>query len=314
MSNAQETLQHEDSSSAAETALELLREKVGLQFWMMTRIQGDDLIILSSTGEGFGLKNGEAIPWPDSLCWRMIRGIGPRVAPKVADIPAYASTPLAHLLKIGAYIGAPLLLSDGKVYGAVCGMDTQSKSEDLAQQQWLVDMVAGLLSAVVSREKQAAEGAAQNEADAGDETLIDHLTQAFNRRAWDRILKSEEARCARHSRSACVICVDIDSLRSVNEAQGRDKGDALLARTAQVLKRATRGYDVVARTGEDEFAVLAVECGLKGAKGIFDRLNSGLVKEGIKATLGISVRNSSSGLPRTFEEALNTLINAKRLR
>ena len=75
-----------------------------------------------------------------------------------------------------------------------------------------------------------------------------------------------------------------------------------------------RGYDIVARTGEDEFGILAVECGLKGAKGIYDRINNGLQKDGIKATLGIALRNAATGLPRTFDEATNTLLNAKRLR
>ena len=128
------------------------------------------------------------------------------------------------------------------------------------------------------------------------------------------LLVAEEARCARHNHSACVICVDIDSLRAINDSQGRDAGDTALLKTAHILKRACRGYDIVARTGEDEFAILAVECGLKGAKGIYDRINAGLVKDGIKASLGIALRNATTGLPRTFEEATNTLLNAKRLK
>jgi diguanylate cyclase len=174
-------------------------------------------------------------------------------------------------------------------------------------------MVAGLLGAIVSREKSAGDGVSQLVSEGG-EVLVDKLTQTFNRRAWDRILVAEEARCARHNHSACVICVDIDSLRSINDSQGRDKGDEILIRSSQILKRACRGYDVVARTGEDEFAILAVECGLKGAKGMFDRINGGFHKDNIKASLGIALRNASTGLPRTFEEATNTLLNAKRTR
>ncbi len=312
MSDTQ-TAQYEDFGSAADVALGLLREKVGMPFWMVTRIVGDELVVLNSVGEGFTLRNGDTLPWTDSLCWRMLAGSGPRVAPKVADVAAYASAPLTALLSIGAYIGAPLALSDGKVYGTLCGLDHEPKQDDLQQQQWLVEMVAGLLSAIISREKEAGEGAHKIAAE-GTDILVDRLTQTFNRRAWDRILTSEEARCARHNHSASVICVDIDGLRTINEAQGRDKGDALLVKTAQILKRACRGYDIVARTGEDEFAILAVECSLKGAKGIFDRLTGGLQKESIKASLGIALRNPSTGLPRTFEEATNTLLNAKRLR
>jgi diguanylate cyclase (GGDEF)-like protein len=269
--------------------------------------------VLNTVGNGMSIKNGDVLPWADTLCRRMVEGAAPRIAPKVSDVAAYATAPDAKALDVGAYFGAPLVLSDGKVYGTLAGMDHDPKSDDLKQHQWLVDMVAGLLSAIIIHEKQAGDGASVLTTVEG-EVLVDRLTQTFNRRAWDRILTAEEARCARHNHSACVICVDIDGLRMINDAQGRDKGDQLLLKTAQILKRACRGYDVVARTGEDEFAILAVECGLKGAKGIFDRVNGGLHKEEIKATLGISLRNATTGLPRTFEEASNTLLNAKRAR
>jgi diguanylate cyclase (GGDEF)-like protein len=307
-----ERTRYEDFGSAAEVALHLLREKVGLGFWMVTRIDGDELVVLSCTGD-LGIKSGDTIAYSDTLCWRMVAGSGPRIAPRVADVPAYSSAPLAAALGIAAYAGAPLLLGDGKVYGTLAGMDRSPRGDELREQQWLLDMVAGLLGAVASREKNANLGAAQLDVEPG-EVLVDKLTQTFNRRAWDRILVAEEARCARHNHSACVICIDLDSLRSINAEQGRQAGDELLAKTANILKRACRGYDVVARTGEDEFAILAVECGLKGAKGIFDRVGGWLHKEGIKATLGIALRNASTGLSRTFEEATNTLINAKRLR
>ncbi len=306
-------ISQEDFSSAAEVALGLLREKVGMSFWMTTRVAGDDLVVLSTVGSGIGIKNGDVLPWTDTVCWRMVAGSGPRVAPNLADVPAYSSAPAAQLLNIGSYIGAPLSLGDGKVYGTLAGLDQQTKTDDLKQHLWLVEMVAGLLGAILKHEQEASEGAGQVSTVEG-EVLVDKLTQTFNRRAWDRVLVAEEARCARHNHSACVICVDIDALRAINDEHGREQGDTTLLKTAHILKRACRGYDIVARTGEDEFAILAVECGLKGAKGIYDRISGGLVKEGIKASLGIALRNATTGLPRTFEEATNTLLNAKRLK
>jgi diguanylate cyclase (GGDEF)-like protein len=313
MADAPQLSTQEDFSSAAEVALGLLREKVGLSFWMTTRVAGDDLIVLSTVGDGIEIKQGDTMPWTDTLCWRMVAGSGPRAAPRVADIPAYASAPAAENLKVGSYIGAPLMLGDGKVYGTLAGMDQEPKDDGLKQHLWLVEMVAALLGAILRHEQEASEGAGLVSQIEG-EVLVDKLTQTFNRRAFDRILTAEEARCARHNHSACVICVDIDSLRAINDKEGRDKGDAILLRLAQILKRACRGYDIVARTGEDEFAILAVECGLKGAKGIYDRIMSGLQKEDIKASLGIALRNAATGLPRTFDEATNTLLNAKRLK
>ncbi|MBV8340319.1 MAG: diguanylate cyclase [Candidatus Eremiobacteraeota bacterium] len=306
-------LAQEDFGSAAEVALGLLREKVGISFWMTTRIAGDELVVLNTVGSGITLSSGDAISWTDSLCWRMIAGSGPRVAPNVADVPAYSSSPFAEVYKVQAYVGAPLTVGDGKIYGTLAGLDPQPKDDTLKQHLWLVEMVAGLLGAILKHEQEASQPAA-DAATADGEVLVDKLTQTFNRRAWDRVLVAEEARCARHNHAACVICVDIDALRAINDAQGREAGDKMLLKVAHILKRACRGYDIVARTGEDEFAILAVECGLKGAKGIYDRINSGLAKDEIKASLGIALRNVTTGLPRTFEEATNTLLNAKRSR
>ena len=308
-----EVAHYEDFSSACEAALQLLKEQVGVSFWMATRIEGNDLIVLSSVGDGFSVKPGDALVWPDSLDWRMVTEAAPRVAANVKEVAAYAAAPFTELFNVGAYIGAPLQVANGKTYGTLCGLDHAEKPKTLENQRRLVEMVAGLLSAILAREKSGSDSAGKLPAGEG-EVLIDHLTQLFNRRAWDRILTAEEGRCARHNHSACVICVDIDGLLQINNAEGRDKGDQVLLQTAQVLKRACRGYDVVARTGEDEFAILAVECGLKGAKGMFDRVNAGLKKENIKASLGLALRNAATGLPRTFEEATNTLINSKRVR
>lgn len=293
----------------------LLAEKVGVRFWMVTRIEGNDLIVLQTVGDGISIKNGDVFPWADSLCSRMVTGDGPRVAPDISKVDWYASARMTQQFNLRAYIGAPLMQTDGKPYGTLCGLDREPRPDDLTSQQWLVEMVAGLLSAILAREKDSSDSAHKvdiSTAEGG--VLVDPLTQLFNRRAWERILTAEESRCARHGHAACVIVVDIDGLGQINASQGRDAGDRVILKTAQILKRACRGYDIAARTGESELAVLAVECGLKGAKGMFDRVNAGLQKEDIKGTLGLALRNASTGLPRTFEEATNTLINAKRHR
>lgn len=307
------TLPYEDFSAATDTVLSFLRQNAGVEFWMATRIDGNDLIVLQTVGEGFPIKNGDVLSWADSLCWRMANGVGPRVAHDVSAVPMLATAPFTELLHVAAYIGAPLTLSDGKTYGTLCGLDRAAKGKELDEQRGLVTLMAGLLGAIVSREKSMGASAADAPDNGGAEVLMDPLTQLLNRRAWDRLLLSEESRCARHNHSACVIAVDINGLDDINQQHGRDFGDALLCKAAQIIKRGCRGYDIVARTGEDEFGVLAVECGLKGAKGIFDRVKAGLQREEVPAALGLSLRNAATGLSRTFEEATNTLVNAKRL-
>src|SRR5579864_8448711 len=181
---------YEDFSSAVEVALQLLKDQVGVSFWMATRVAGNDLMVLNTAGEGFTIKVGDALPWADSIDWRMVEGTGPRVAPKIREITVYASAPFAQSMQVGAYIGAPLLLADGTIYGTLCGLDREEKTKALEDQRRLVDMVAGLLSAIVSREDEGSHAATQITTSEG-EVLVDRLTQVFNRRAWDRILTAD---------------------------------------------------------------------------------------------------------------------------
>ena len=73
------------------------------------------------------------------------------------------------------------------------------------------------------------------------------------------MLTAEEARCRRYGHAACVLVLDVDGLKTINDVHGHAAGDEVLRICAQVLTTTTRDADLVARLGGDEFAVLAVE-------------------------------------------------------
>jgi diguanylate cyclase (GGDEF)-like protein len=82
----------------------------------------------------------------------------------------------------------------------------------------------------------------------------DPLTGLANRRAFEREL---EQRLASDSPEAfCVIMLDVDELKQVNDARGHAAGDAVLKRVASVLTANRRPVDVVTRWGGDEFVLL----------------------------------------------------------
>lgn len=60
----------------------------------------------------------------------------------------------------------------------------------------------------------------------------------------------EEARARRYGSAACVLMVDLDNLKQVNDTEGHAQGDVLLRKTARTLRSALRLSDVVARIGE----------------------------------------------------------------
>ena len=86
--------------------------------------------------------------------------------------------------------------------------------------------------------------------------FADPLTELPNRRAFFDRLDVELLRSRRTGRPLSVALVDLDGFKAVNDTHGHAAGDAALRHVAQTMKRRTRGYDLVARYGGDEFVLL----------------------------------------------------------
>ncbi|MFM1843608.1 MAG: hypothetical protein RLZZ490_2351, partial [Cyanobacteriota bacterium] len=142
----------------------------------------------------------------------------------------------------------------------------------------------------------------------------DVLTGLYNRRGWEQLLNSEEARCQQFGFPASVMMIDLDDLKLVNDQQGHDAGDELLKRAARLIKQTCRQQDICARIGGDEFIVLCIECHLSQADLMRERLAEVLQTAGIGASIGIAERSPSTGLSHAVKIADTTMYEQKRLR
>jgi diguanylate cyclase (GGDEF)-like protein len=85
---------------------------------------------------------------------------------------------------------------------------------------------------------------------------VEPLTELFNRPFFDTRLHQEIERARRHSSSLTLLLADIDNFKAINDAHGHQIGDAVLHAVGGVLRSAVRVFDVCARYGGDEFAIL----------------------------------------------------------
>src|ERR671935_503600 len=146
-----------------------------------------------------------------------------------------------------------------------------------------------------------------------EEARVDPKTGLFNARHFAVALTEELTRAQRFERPLSLVMADLDLLRDINNTYGHLAGDAVLQGVAEVFRAQLRHYDVPARFGGEEFAILLPETPPEQAFEIADRIRRAVGQrpfdvetssEPIRATISIGV----AGFPRDGGDA-NELIH-----
>ncbi len=103
-------------------------------------------------------------------------------------------------------------------------------------------------------------------------TEHDPLTGLSNRRVFERVLDQEMERSRRNKTPLSLAILDIDNFKSINDTWGHLKGDEVLIDFGEMLAHGSRRYDLVARIGGEEFAVILSGVGLFKAQQLLQRL------------------------------------------
>ena len=101
-------------------------------------------------------------------------------------------------------------------------------------------------------------------------------------------------RARRFGRPLTVVLADLDLLREINNRHGHLTGDQMIRRVADALRGALREYDVPARFGGDEFAILMPETTLPEAMRVAERVRRGVEAIALKLSDGTTVAASVS--------------------
>lgn len=138
------------------------------------------------------------------------------------------------------------------------------------------------------------------------ETFIDPLTGLLNKRALCERLTEEIVRCSRHRGSFCVVFLDVDNLKDINDSYGHLAGDGILKGVADVIRNSLRKSDVVARFGGDEFVVLLTDASLRQGESAVKRLLEKVEQVAVNGT-SVSVSAGIACYPgdgRDFEQLI----------
>jgi diguanylate cyclase (GGDEF)-like protein len=166
------------------------------------------------------------------------------------------------------------------------------------------------------RARRAAEGELRRIA------TLDHLTGILNRRGFDRRVREETERSRTAGRPLCVIAMDLDHFKAVNDRRGHAAGDAVLVHVAALLGEVLRpDLDAVGRVGGEEFMILLADMGLSEASALAERLRLLLAAHPVEvgedrvpvtASFGIATLGPACDAERMLLDADEALYVAKR--
>jgi diguanylate cyclase (GGDEF)-like protein/PAS domain S-box-containing protein len=149
----------------------------------------------------------------------------------------------------------------------------------------------------------------------------DSLTGLLNRRTLLEIAAKEISRYQRSGTVFCLLMLDLDHFKNINDTYGHAGGDKILQAVAELLKEQERPYDYAVRMGGEEFCILLSNTSMKQAYRFAERIKK-LISEiniyekgqSIKITtsIGISeVIKTDINLESTLKRADEALYNAK---
>jgi diguanylate cyclase (GGDEF)-like protein/putative nucleotidyltransferase with HDIG domain len=179
---------------------------------------------------------------------------------------------------------------------------------------WLattVTLLAGGMFVLAVRDRMSAlvEGFA-------DAAHRDALTELLNRRGFQEAFDLELERARRAETPLTLVVGDLDGFKRVNDEHGHPAGDEALRRVARTIRRSKRGFDVAARIGGEEFALLAAGSDAHGAYMLAERVRTEIEQEGDGLTISFGIATfplhgaSPEALLRAADQALYA---AKRL-
>jgi len=196
--------------------------------------------------------------------------------PDATEDPRFADNPLVTAAPdIRAYIGVPLVDSDGYALGTLCAIDRVRRQHDARAVRTMQTLARAVVANLELR--RAFHSSAR-------QASTDPLTGLANRRAITEVIAAAVAA----EEPIAIIAIDLDHFKETNDAAGHAAGDALLCAASRRLQEQVRATDLVGRTGGDEFIVVL--------RGVSDHVEAGQVAERMRAALHLRVPHGDGSL------------------
>ena len=161
---------------------------------------------------------------------------------------------------------------------------------------WLLAYLAGVYASAERRVRARVLELSQSDA----------LTSLYNRGQLFPRLEQEVQRTRRSGRGFCVLMIDLDGLKAINDSMGHLRGDEVLRAVGRVITGSIRGVDAAYRYGGDEFLILLPETEFVGAYVVAEKIREGVEQIGASLASEEATTSVSIGLVSHPEDGWTT--------
>ena len=189
---------------------------------------------------------------------------------------------------IGAVLGLPLAGREHRI-GALVAFDRAPASARPKLQPRLLQSITLLLEPAA----MALESALLLKR-AEELSVTDDLTQLYNSRYLNLVLRRETKRASRSGRPLSLLFIDLDGFKGVNDTHGHLYGSRALVEAAGIIRGCARETDVVSRFGGDEFAIVLPDTGGEGAYAVGERVRDRVAAHPFLADDGLNMHLTAS--------------------
>lgn len=301
--------------------LDVLARLLKVRLAAIARIESTAYTLMAVVDQHNIVRAGQMLNLHETFCVHMLESGQPlRINDTRRAAVLFRTMPIAFELNIRSYVGVPLKLNNGGVFGALWIADAEPREfsdEDIS----LLQLLAHLLTHELERDADARQSERIAQARAMH-TTVDPLTGLITRNSFEAIVARETARRQRYGTLHALAVLQLTPPDAVAERYGYHGLDMLRRSLADIVMRTSRLVDCCASLGVNEFAVLFLETTSGGVEAwqmrisaaieVWNRLHaaSGLV---LDVTIGIADAGDTTNA-RESDESHASLVDVARRR
>ncbi|MBN2384718.1 sensor domain-containing diguanylate cyclase [bacterium] len=266
--------------------VDLLCRIAGVPVALIMRVANPNIeVFVSSRTEGnpYHVGENEYLPNSGLYCETVIKTRAKLMVPNALEDLKWKYNPDIKKGLI-SYLGFPIMKPNGHIFGTLCVLDNKENSfypdiEELMLEfkELLESHLALIFNNAELREAltRVSKLSLQLERAAG----TDPLTGLMNRRTFDKLIPSIQAKERLSRQTMSFILLDLDRFKDVNDTLGHQAGDEALCHVASVIKRRCRRGDLIWRWGGEEFLIVLPGTPVTGGVKFAEELRSAFERE-----------------------------------